>query len=289
MTKKTILIVGASGYIGNYLFNQLKKENFNVFGTYCRNKKEGLLYFDLESMGFDELGLGAKKIDYVIIAAAANAKIDESKIHWDYNYKVNVVMTKRLIGHCFKNNITPIYLSSDGVFDGVKGNYKEEDKRNPVNCYGKIRYEVENYLIRSKKPYVILRAGRVFGTDIGDGTLITDMLKSMRKGKSLRCATDQIFTPIYIKDLFDFVKLVIKNKYTGIFHLASLKATNRYEIARAIRNFFKLKDAKIHPCKIDSLGLLDKRAKLTDLNIAKYKKLAGYKEKPIEHFLNLIR
>ena len=48
-----------------------------------------------------------------------------------------------------------------------------------INCYGKNRYEVENYIINSKKPYVILRAGRVFGTNIKDGTLITDILKDM--------------------------------------------------------------------------------------------------------------
>ena len=239
-------------------------------------------------MNVDEVRLDLKKVRYAIIAAAANAKIDESKIYWDYNYKVNVVRTKSLIDYCFKNGIIPIYLSSDSVFDGVKGNYREEDERKPVNCYGKIRYEVENHLISSKKPYVILRAGRVFGTDI-EVTLITDMLKAMRRGKSLKCATDQVFTPLYIKDLFNFVKIIIEKKYTGIFHLASLKATNRYEIAKAIQNFFKLKDVKISPCKISSLGLLDKRAKLIDLNISKYKSLTGYEEKPIEHFLRMIK
>ena len=283
-----LLITGASGYIGNYLFGQFKKENFDVLGTYFRNKKEGLLYFDLEKMSIDELRINLKKIRYVIILAAANAKIDESKIHWGYNYKINVVRVKSLIDYCFKHNIVPIYISSDGVFDGLKGNYREEDERNPINSYGRIRYEVENHIINSKKPYVILRAGRLFGTNIEDGTLITDMLKDMRRGKSLKCATDQVFTPLYIKDLFNFVKIIIKKKYTGIFHLASLKATNRYEIARAIQNFFKLKNVKIYPCKINSLGLLDKRAKLTDLNISKYKSLTGHEEKQIEHFLRMI-
>ena len=284
-----ILIVGASGYIGNYLFNQFKKESFDVLGTYFRNKKEGLLYFDLGSMGLDELKLDINNVRYVIIAAAANAKIDESRIHWDYNYKVNVLRTKNLIDYCFKRDIVPIYLSSDGVFDGFKGHYSEEDERNPINSYGKIRFEVENYLINSKKPHVILRSGRIFGTDLKDGTLIMDMLRSMRKRKSLKCVTDNVFTPTYIKDLFDFVKLVIEKKYTGIFHIASLKATNRYEIAKAVRNFFKLKNVKVHPCKTGSLGLLEKRAKLTDLNIAKYKKLTGYNEKNIDYFLSLIK
>lgn len=284
-----ILIVGASGYIGNSLFNRFKKENFDVIGTYFRNKKPGLFYLDLENPNLDKFNLNIKNIHYVIIAAAANASIDKTKKYWDYSYYVNVIKTKSLIDFCFKHGIVPIYLSSDGVFDGAKGNYAEEDERNPINCYGKIRYEVENYIIDSGMPYMILRMGRVFGTELEDGTLITSMLKNLRENKSLVCSIDHVFTPIYAEDLFNFIKTLTENEYHGIFHLASQKATSRYEIAKAIQNFFKLKNANIVPCEIDSLNLLDKRPKRIDLNISKYKKLTGYKEKPIEHFLSLIR
>ena len=284
-----ILIVGASGYIGNSLFNRLKKESFDVIGTYFRNKKPGLFYLDLENPNLDNLNLNIKSIRYMIIAAAANASIDKTKKFWDYSYRVNVIKTKSLIDFCFKHGIEPIYLSSDGVFDGAKGKYTEEDERNPINCYGKIRYEVENYIINSGMPYLILRMGRVFGTELEDETLITRMLKTLRENKRLVCAIDNIFTPIYEGDLFNFIKTLTEYKCHGIFHLASQKATSRYEIAKAIQNFFKLKNADIAPCEIDSMNLLDKRPKRIDLNISKYKNLTGYREKPIEHFLSLIR
>ena len=284
-----IIIVGASGYIGNSLFNRFKKENFDVIGTYFRNKKPGLFYLDLESPDLNKFSLNMKNIRYMIIAAAANASIDNTKKYWDYSYYINVVKTKILIDFCFKHGITPIYLSSDGVFDGTKGYYSEEDKRNPINCYGKIRYEVENYIINSGMPYLILRMGRVFGTELEDGTLITGMLKTLRENKSSVCAIDHIFTPMNIEYLFSFVKASIENRYHGIFHLASLKATSKYKIAKAIQKFFKLKGINIIPCEIDSLNLLEKRPKRIDLNISKYKKLTGYREKPIGHFLSLIR
>ena len=47
--------------------------------------------------------------------------------------------TKNVIDYCFENNIVPIYISSDGVFDGLKGGYIETDKKNPTNCYGAIK------------------------------------------------------------------------------------------------------------------------------------------------------
>jgi len=283
-----LLILGASGYIGNHLFNQFRKEGFDVVGTYFKNKKPGIIHFDLENANLNDLKLDTDKITHLIIAAATNAKIDESKIYWDYNYKINVVRIKSLIDYCFKHDIVPIYLSSDAVFNGKKGNYIEEDKTDPINCYGRIRYEVENHIKKSKKPYVIIRAGRVFGTEAGDGTLITSMLKNMRKGENMKCAADQVFTLTHIKDFFEFVKIIIKENYTGIFHIASLKATNRYKIAKAIKKFFKLKYDKISSCRINSLGLLEKRPELTDLNITKLKKLIGFKEKTIDFYLNLI-
>tara|TARA_Y100000310_G_scaffold151436_1_gene151034 strand:+ start:180 stop:1058 length:879 start_codon:yes stop_codon:yes gene_type:complete len=284
-----LLILGASGYIGNYLFNQFRKEGFDVVGTYFKNKKPGLIHFDLENANLNDLKLNTDKITHLIIAAATNAKIDESKIYWDYNYKINVIRIKSLIDYCFKHDIIPIYLSSDAVFNGKKGNYIEEDKTNPINCYGKIRYEVENHIKKFKKPYVIIRAGRVFGTEVGDGTLITSMLKNMRKGENMKCATDQVFTPIYIEDFFNFIKITIEKKYMGIFHLASLKATNHYEIAKSIKKFFHFDNVELETRKIDSFDIIDKRPKLTSLNIEKYKKITGNQEKKIEYFLSLIK
>ena len=78
-----ILILGASGYIGSYLFERLKRQGLGVLGTYFKNKRKGMSYFSMEDTDIDELGLDAQRIRYVIISAAANAKIDESKRYWD--------------------------------------------------------------------------------------------------------------------------------------------------------------------------------------------------------------
>lgn len=283
-----ILILGASGYIGNYLFERLKRQGLDVIGTYFKNKKEGMLYFDLERTRLDELGLDAQKTGYVIISAAANTKIDNSKIHWDNSRYLNVEKIKGVIDYCFQNGIVPIYISTDNVFDGRKGRYSETDQRNPVNCYGRIKYEVEDYLLASDKPFIILRVGKVFGVRIKDNTLITEMLETLAAKKKMRLAVDQLFTPVYIEELADFIQSAISGNYRGIFHLASTKPTTRHAIALAIQKRFNLEANNVIACQIDSLGLLDQRPKLIDLDISKYKKLTGCQEKDIEHYLNLI-
>ena len=89
--------------------------------------------------------------------------MDETKKNWQNSYYINVERVKAIIDYCFKNKVIPIYISSDAVFDGSKGNYSENDKKNPILSYGKIKNEVENYLLNSNNFFLIVRIGRVFG------------------------------------------------------------------------------------------------------------------------------
>ena len=282
-----IFILGASGYIGNNIYKSFVEKNFDVVGTYFKNKKNRLIHFDISKMSLDEIKLD-KKIHYLIIALGVNTNIDDSKKEWENSYYINVIKIKIIIDYCFKNDIVPIYISSDGVFDGKKGKYKEIDKKNPINCYGRIRNEVEDYLINSGNKFMILRMGRVFGTDLKDRTIITSMVRNLKEKKKLRCADDHIFTPLYIKDLCSALTKLINNKYEGILHLISVEATSRYEIAKAIQKYFNLNDVEISPCKINSLGLLEKRPLMIDLDDSKSVSLLGIKHFDIDHYLKII-
>lgn len=283
-----IVIVGASGYIGNNLFRRFKEKGQEIMGTYCRHQKAGLTYFDLETSKIADLILKPSEVSHIIVTASINVITDETKKNWEKSHFINAVKTKELIRFCFENNIIPIYFSTDNIFDGIKGNYKEDDATNPINCYGRIKDEVEKYLRSSGKLFVIVRLGRVFGIEKGDGTILTSTLETVMANKKQHWIKDQYFTPLYIEDLFQFINMIITQKQEGIFHLASLPKTTRYEIATAIKSYFNL-HGKIMPCTVDSLDFLDKRPKLVDLNTDKYHKMIGDQEKKIEYFLQLIK
>lgn len=283
-----ILVLGSSGYIGHYMYKRFKEESWDVMGTYCHNKKEGMLHFDMENMEIDGLGLDIDKIKYVILSAAVNATIDESKIQWERSYNINVIKMKKVINYFLNNNIVPIYISTDNVFDGKNGKYIETDKRNPINSYGQLRNEIEDYLMEAGSRFVVLRMGKVFGTEIDDDTLITSILKAMREGQKITCAEDQFFTPLYIGDLFDSIRTLISSEHYGVFHLTSIKKTTRYEIAESVKKYFDLNDVEIITCKINSLGLLEKRPLLTDLDDYKFRKITWAKRRDIAYYFGLI-
>ncbi len=278
-----ILILGASGKIGGYLFDRFKKDAFEVAGTYRGNKKSGLAAFDLERMDIEDLRL-ERKPSHVVIAAAVNASPELAR-DLSASYNVNVINSRRLIDSCLRQGIVPIYISTDNIFDGEKGNYVETDQTNPINNYGRIKCDVENHLFASGGPYVLLRMGKVFG--IND-LLIRETYNNLRQNKDVRYAVDQVFTPSYAGDVYEFIRDVVLKNHFGVFHLGSISRTTRYEVALRVKEFFKLTDAEVKSCRINELGLAEPRPIKVDLNLSKYKAITKKEEKEIEFYIEKI-
>ena len=107
--------------------------------------------------------------------------------------KNNLNKTKKLLEDCLKYGLTPVYISSDGVFDGKKGNYKENDVLNSLNHYGKIKKKIEKFITKKFNNYLIIRVSKVFGLQKNDKTLITSILNEMKKKRKVFFSDDQFF------------------------------------------------------------------------------------------------
>ena len=75
----------------------------------------------------------------------------------EYTNLLNVTSIKKILNYLKKYNIKPVFISSDYVFDGKKGNYSEKDKPQPVITYGFQKLEVENYIQSNFEKYLIFR------------------------------------------------------------------------------------------------------------------------------------
>lgn len=277
-----ILIIGASSRIGGHLYEKFRENHIRVVGTYCHNHRAGLCRFDLTHMKLGDLEI--PKPTHVIISAALNPRPELSQKSPEAAREINVEKTNALIEYCFENNIVPYYFSTDNVFDGKKGHYTEHDETNPLNLYGRMKCEIEECLLGADRPWVLMRMGKVFGIK-NDDTLFPETLGKLRSGEKFLCATDQVFTPLYADDLYAFVRDSICNDYAGIYHLGSMKPTTRYEIAQQISTYFNINPQNITPCKINEIGLSEKRPLQIDLNIDKYKALTGASEKNTAYFI----
>lgn len=283
-----VLIIGGSGFIGKNLKNYLEKKKIKVVATCYPDHIDGFLFYNSITASLKELKLDLSQFSHAIICAAIS-NIAECKKNEDLAYKINVSGNIKIIKECWENNIIPVFLSSDAVFDGEKGNYSEEDKKNPVNNYGKHKMIVEEFLINSNKPYLITRLSKVFGIEPNDGTFLTGWISDLKKGKTIYCAIDQIFSPIYIEDLISLFYKAINMKLTGLYNFCSPESFSRYELAIMLKEELKIQDGNIIPCKIDEIKNVDKLPKNISMNPSKIINATGHNFIKMNELINKIK
>jgi dTDP-4-dehydrorhamnose reductase len=142
--KPTYLFTGGRGKLGTCLSVLLK----NVSPT----KKEMNI---LNIQQLQHVVAALKPCAIVHMAAISDSHAAEE--NRSLSYEVNVIGTRNVAQIAKQNNIRMIYISSDYVFAGTKGNYKESDIPNPYNWYGYTKYAGELETQRLVRDYCIVR------------------------------------------------------------------------------------------------------------------------------------
>lgn len=277
MENDKVIILGASGLVGRYLFEEFKSERIPVIGTYNKNEKEGLVYFDILNSSIDDLELEGVK--YVIICSAM-VGVDNCKKNLKESREINIGGLIRLIERFSKKGIIPVFISSVFVFNG-KGNYKEDDFRNPANEYGKQKKEVEDFIIGNVDEYLIVRLGRVFGVKKGEG-IFTDIFDKYKRGEEILSNDYEELTLTYAGDIAGGIRELMKKNKRGIFHIEYGVHKNRFEFVKHFFDHLGVKDAKIKKCSIDDFNFLEPRAKNQFSDSSKFIKETGFEFTQIE-------
>ena len=221
---KKILVIGGSGYVGKNL--GLTIPNKYLLKTYCKNKNNNSVFFDLCTSRLDDINIDYKKFSHVIISAGM-VRFDEILDHPEEATNINVNCTKRLIEEIVKKGLVPVFISSESVFDGYSGNYNESHEPNPIHEYGRHKYSVEKFIKKITSNYLIIRLSKVFDSIVGGETLIMDWLNKIAKNEDIVCANDHVFTPIHIEDVIIYIEKLIKINAIGVFHATSMTPYRR--------------------------------------------------------------
>ena len=139
-----------------------------------------------------------------------------------------------LAGLANHRNIPFVYFSTDYVFDGHAGPYREADNVNPLCVYGRSKLEGEGAVLAACKRAIVVRTTVVYGQDAGAKNFLYSLIRTLASGKTMRVPEDQISTPTYNEDLAMAAVLLAKKKVTGIFHVSGPQLMNRLEFAQTV-------------------------------------------------------
>jgi dTDP-4-dehydrorhamnose reductase len=218
-----IVITGADGQLGGELVRALAVQA-EVIGT-------TLADLDVTDPGCVER-LASLRPDWVVHAAAAT-DVDGCEGEPERAMAVNAEGTRRVAEGCRRAGAGLVYVSTDYVFDGLKGSpYIEEDPPAPLNAYAWSKLEGERATQQVAPRWVLIRSAWLYGTR--GKNFVTTILEKAAAGERLRVVDDQVGSPTYAADLADAVGLLLSRRLNGLYHVTNSGSCSWYEFARQI-------------------------------------------------------
>jgi dTDP-4-dehydrorhamnose reductase len=267
---KNILITGGSGLLGSNL-SFIYRNEFNVLSIYNKNQlsMKGVNYLPCDLSKNEEVKkLNQFKPD-IIIHCAALTNIDICESNKEIAFKHNVISTKNIAKLSKETGSYLIYISTDSVFNGKKGNYSEDSEISPLNYYGKTKYLGEQEVKNNCPKYSIIRTN-IFGWNKRNKYCMAEwMLDKLRNHEILEGFKDVYFSPILVNDLSILIKDIIKIRYNGVIHLGSRDHCSKFEFAKMLSEQFNCDESLILPINLEEKNLKARRGKKLWLNVNK--------------------
>lgn len=260
------IVLGGSGFVGLYITRHL-----DAIGT-SFSGKNGFVKLDITKEK-EVKSLFEKNRPDVVINSAAIADVDLCEKEKKSAELINGSSVEWLASAANEIGAKFVQISTDYIFDGETGNYKEGDKPNPINEYGKSKLIGEINALKYNS--IVLRVEMPYGINLSKNknVFFESVIKNLRNDKPVNAAVDQIISPTYVEDVAPAIKSLVESNSTGIFHLASKEKLSRYEFSILIANAFDLDQSNIKKVKLDDFKLAARRPKKTFLNTEKISKL----------------
>ncbi|MCX6709562.1 MAG: SDR family oxidoreductase [Candidatus Woesearchaeota archaeon] len=167
MKKYKLFITGGSGMLGSALCFELGKSyeitaSYNSFPVSFANAE--FVKIELSDYQESERIISGAKPDFLIHAAAIT-NVDLCEENPILAEKINAEATENIAKICREHRIKMVYISTDYIFDGKRGNYSEKDIPSPINVYAKTKYEGELNVSKTLDDFLIIRTS-LFGWNI---------------------------------------------------------------------------------------------------------------------------
>ena len=248
-----ILITGAFGQLGQALQSVLSKNsNYELICTGRRIKEgqEGIPLDIRNQVALKEI-INTTAPD-ILINLAAMTNVDACELNPKLAGEINVAGLQHICDS-FKGKI--IHLSTDYVFDGTSGPYKEDDPLNPLSIYGKTKLASENILLEKDIKNLVIRGNVLYDySPYTSASFLNWVVLSLKDNQEIKVVEDQFNNPTWTRSMSDIIELSIENDLEGIIHWGDSVHISRYEFAKLIAKKFSLNESLIKPVLTSELN-----------------------------------
>lgn len=283
-SRKKCLITGISGLLGNNLADYFK-EHIDILGLYHRHPVsiDGIYTEKCDLTDREHInGIIAEFDPNIIMHCASLTDIDECEANRDHTQCVNVEATKNIVQFLSDRDVKLVYISTDAVYDGVRGGFSETDKIRPCNYYGQSKYEGELEILK-KESALVLRTN-IFGWNVLNKKSLGEwIVDSLQTGQRIDGFTDAVFSSIYTMELARIIDISLKKNLSGTFNCGTATPVSKYDFCKRVAKIFRFDETLIAPTLTDNYGFRAKRGKNLSLNVNKLQDALNYQMPTLDY------
>ncbi len=294
MLYQRVLITGANGLLGQELVHQMSsRPEYDVLATAREDEPK----FSGGSCGYvplditNEQEVAAVFQDFtpdVVVNCAALTEVDRCESERERCWQINADAVNTLAKQCLTSGSRILQVSTDFIFDGLKGPYKEGDRPNPLSYYGRSKLAGENAARRAgMEQWAIARTVLVFGAgeNLSRSNFVLWVIDKLSKGESIRVVTDQYRTPTYAPDLAQGIERIVRYQKQGVYHISGRELFSIHKLAIEVARTFDLDQNLIVPTDGSEFTQTAIRPPRTGFLILKAETELGYKPHSLQDAL----
>ena len=218
-----VLIFGATGMLGKALTRQWSGDDLVGLGS---------VQADIRNPEQVRGAVRQAKPDWIVLAAAYT-DVDGCEINPTLAAAVNTHGAVNVAQAAADTGARLVFVSTDYVFDGKKASpYGTDDRRNPINSYGKSKADAEEKILGVLPDCSIVRTSWLFGP--GGKCFPDTILKLAATRKEIEVVNDQRGCPTFTFDLADAIIKLCRLNARGIVHCTNSGDCTWYDFAMAV-------------------------------------------------------
>ncbi|MBM4249791.1 MAG: dTDP-4-dehydrorhamnose reductase [Euryarchaeota archaeon] len=212
-----------------------------------------------------------------VFHTAALTNVDRCERDKTMALRVNGTATGHIALACAKVDAYLCFISTDYIFDGKKGMYREDDPPRPLSAYGesKLLGETEVRCLGDRWKWVIARSSILYGAFRKRYNFASWIIDEVRNGRPIRVVADQRGSPTLAEDLSGAVAELWRRGATGIYNVAGREPASRYDFAVRLCEVFGLDRSLVTPVRTGELRQRAQRPEDSSLDVSKVERALG--------------
>ncbi len=287
-----IVVTGASGLLGASVVQQALSLGLEVVGLYHSHPLEvpGAVMRPLNLIDFAATReLLAGLMPEAIVHCAAATNLDWCETHSEETEVMNVGVSAQLAEIAQDLNARIVYVSTDSVFDGRRGDYSESDQPAPLNVYARSKLAGEQ-AVSQRQPSALIVRVNIYGWNAQDKLSLAEwFLRNLRQQEKVPGFADVTFCPMLANDLAEVLLQMVDRRLSGLYHVAGSEKISKYDFGRCVATAFGLDPGKVVATRSTEAKLKARRPLDTSLNTEKVCRALGAEMPGIEAGLSRFR